>query len=215
MMPTRRQLLRTGGAVLLAAIPPGGALGQAGPAWAAAFVKRLGDEMATIMAGADTPQDRRRRLQPFIDRVADVDGMGRFCLGRFWRLATPAQQREYLLLFHAVLMNAVLSRLGDYQHNEVHVVIDRPEMRDGVIQVPTTVERSGNPPVRVVWVVNDDATDPRLIDVIAEGTSLRITVRSDYGSFLVRHGENIAALIDALRQQACDDCVPPPRPGGP
>ena len=95
--------------------------------------------------------------------------VARFCLGRFWRQATPAQQQDYVRVFHAVLMNAVLSRVGDYEHNEVRVMIDRPETREGAIHVPTVVERTGNPPVRVIWVVGADADNPRIVDVIAEG----------------------------------------------
>jgi ABC-type transporter MlaC component len=53
------------------------------------------------------------------------------------------------------------------------------------------------------------------VDVIAEGVSLRLTIRSDYNAYLARHGDSIDALIEALRQQACDGCAPPTRPGGP
>jgi phospholipid transport system substrate-binding protein len=38
--------------------------------------------------------------------------------------------------------------------------------------------------------------------VIAEGTSLRLTQRSDYAAFLSRNGNSVQALIDALKQQA-------------
>ena len=169
--------------------------------WAAAFIRRSGDELSSIMAKAGTAEARRRLLQPFIDRVVDVDGVGRFCLGRYWKQATAGEQQDYLHLFHAVLTNAVLVRLGDYEHNEVRVDVERPEMRDGSVEVATMVERTGTPPARVTWVVNPSADNPRIIDLIAEGVSLRITVRSDYAAFLIRHGNNIGALIDALRQQ--------------
>ena len=45
------------------------------------------------------------------------------------------------------------------------------------------------------------ATDPKIIDVIAEGTSLRITQRDDYASFLSQHGDNLDALLEGLRRQ--------------
>ena len=59
-------------------------------------------------------------------------------------------------MFHAVLMNAVLSRVGDYEHNEVRVLIQQPETRDDAVHVPTVVERTGQPPVKVTWVVSGD-----------------------------------------------------------
>jgi phospholipid transport system substrate-binding protein len=212
-MVVRRWLIRAVAALLLAANPLVGAGAESGAAWAAAYIRRVGDELAALMAGAHSAEARRQGLQPFIDRVVDVDDVGRFCLGRFWHKATPAQQREYIRLFHAVLMNAVLSRVGDYEQNEVRVSIDRPEVRDGTVNVPTVVERTGNPPARVIWVVKDDADNPRIVDVIAEGTSLRLTVRNDYSSFL-NHRHDVDALIDALRQQACDGCGKPTRLGG-
>ena len=183
------------------------ARGEPNLGWAAAFIRRSGDELASIMAKAGSTDARRRLLQPFIDRVVDVDTVARFCLGRFWGRATAKQQEDYLRLFHAVLMNAVLVRVGDYERTEIRVNVERPEMRDSQVQVPTTVERTGSPPARVIWVVSTDADNPHIIDLIAEGMSLRLTVRSDYNAFLVRHDNNIDALIDALRQQACDACT--------
>ncbi|HTI80883.1 MAG TPA: ABC transporter substrate-binding protein [Acetobacteraceae bacterium] len=197
MTATRRWLL---GGIAAAGMRPNIVLGES-LEWAAAFIRRSGEELTSIMANTETAEARRRLLQPFIDRVVDVDAVARFCLGRYWKQATPIEQQDYLRLFHAALTKAVLVRLGDYEHNEVRVDVERPEMRDGSVHVATMVERTGTPPARVTWVVNLDPNNPRIIDLIAEGVSLRITVRSDYNAFLVRHGNNIEALIDALRQQ--------------
>jgi phospholipid transport system substrate-binding protein len=49
--------------------------------------------------------------------------------------------------------------------------------------------------------VANAGTDPKVVDVIAEGTSLRITQRDDYASFLTQHGDNIDGLLDAIRHQ--------------
>jgi phospholipid transport system substrate-binding protein len=210
MIAARRRLL-TGIAGVL--VTSEAARGEPDLGWAAAFIRRSGSELSSIVAKADSTEARRALLQLFIDRVVDVDAVARFCLGRFWRQATAKQQQDYLHLFHSVLMKAVLGRVGDYEHNEVRVTVERPEMRDGNVQVPTVVERTGNPPARVIWVVSPDADNPRIIDLLAEGTSLRLTVRGDYSAFLSRHDNDIGTLIDALRQQACDGCTST-KPGG-
>src|SRR5690348_17244 len=134
-----------------------GARAEPDPARAAEFIQQAGKELASVVGDASSADEKRRRLQPFIDRVVDVDGVARFCLGRFWRQATPAQQREYLTLFHRVLMNNVVARMGDYRQTKVGVVIGRPESRDGYVHVPTTVQREGNPPAHVVWLVGDES----------------------------------------------------------
>lgn len=181
------------------------------PAWlsaaesfdAAAFVRRAGSQLAEIVNQPGSIQEKRSQLQPFIDRVADVDSVARFCLGRYWRQATPEQQREYLHLFHAILMRNILSRINEERGQAgVHVTINRAEPREDEYYVATVVERADNPPANVTWVVADESGTPKIVDVIAEGTSLRLTQRSDYASFLAHNGGNIDALIAALRAQA-------------
>lgn len=207
---SRRKLLLGLGALLLAR-PALGAVAQGDASWAAAFIRKVGNEIAAIIAAPGPPDARKLRLMQLIDRVVDVPGAARFCLGRYWRQASLQQQRDYLGLFHAVLMRAVLGRINNDRQNAtgIQVQVERPEPRPDSIYVPTLIQRRGTPSVTVTWVVNTDADDPRIIDVMAAGVSLRITIRADYAAFLQRHGENIDALLRALRAQACDDCAPP------
>ncbi len=67
--------------------------------------------------------------------------------------------------------------------------------------VSTVVERPNNQPASVDWIISNPASEPKVIDVVAEGTSLRLTQRQDYASFLNGPNSSIAALIDAMRQQ--------------
>ena len=39
------------------------------------------------------------------------------------------------------------------------------------------------------------------MDVVAEGTSLRLTQRSDYASYLTHNGNDVEKLIAAMRRQ--------------
>ena len=41
----------------------------------------------------------------------------------------------------------------------------------------------------------------KIVDVIAEGASLRLTQRSEYSSVISRNGGRVAALLDAMKQQ--------------
>lgn len=167
---------------------------------AVAFVQQTGSALIAAIEGAAPLAEKQAHLQGIIDRTVDVDGVGRFCLGRFWRTATPEQQRTYLDLFHRVLMRNITSRVGEYQG--VRFQVGRAESRDDATQVSTVVTRPNNPPATVIWVVANIGGSPRIIDVLAEGTSLRLTQRSDYASYLARNGNNVDALIAALRQQA-------------
>ena len=205
----RRGLLSLGVSVLLPRLCANRALADDGAPWAAAFIRKVGNEIAAIVSAPGSPAEHKLRLAGLIDRTVDVANAARFCLGRYWRQATAQQQQDYMTLFHAVLMRAVLSRISNEQQNTVgvQVSVGRPDPRQDSVYVPTVVQRAGTPPFKVTWVVNADAANPRIIDVIAEGTSLRITIRADYAAFLQQHGENIDALLQALRAQACDNCA--------
>ena len=183
----------------LATIAPGVRAQDA--AQAAPFIQQAGTELASLIAASDGVADRRRRLVPFLERVVDVDGVGRFCLGRFWSVATPEQRAEYLKLYRLVLVNGVAAQLGEYRQGEVRVITARPDKREDGIYVPTTVERPGNKPNRVVWVVVPSGGTFRITDVIAEGISLRLTQRSDYVAFLSRNGNDIDVLLRAMQTQ--------------
>jgi phospholipid transport system substrate-binding protein len=171
------------------------------PVAASRFVQQAGTELATIMNSAASDDEKQQRMQAFIDRVADVDSVARFSLGRYWPQATPAQRQEFTRLFHTVLVNSVSGESHQYEQ-QTSVATQAPaEARADGMHVTTTVARGGAPPFHVTWVVGYDTGSPKIIDVIAEGISLRVTQRSDYVSFLSRNGGNIDALIKAVRQQ--------------
>ena len=67
------------------------------------FVQRLGRD--AIGALTDTTRSRDEGMAVFrriLLEGFDVPGMGRFVLGRYWRVATPAEREEYLPLFEAL-----------------------------------------------------------------------------------------------------------------
>ena len=173
----------------------------ADPARAADFVRQAGAELAAVMSGATSPADKESRLKPFLDRVVDEDGVARFCLGRYWQTATPEQRTEYLRLFRLQLLHGVVDRLGSYQAGAVKITINPPVARPGGIAVPTIVEREGNKPVNITWLVENNGGAMQIGDVAAEGMSLRVTQRSDYAAFLAHNGGDVAALIAALKKQ--------------
>ncbi len=195
-MLTRRMVVALG----LAALSPWAA-SAAEPTAAAVFVKKAGEDLATVVGGAKSPEDKQERLAQFIERIVDQDAVARFCLGRYWQAATPEQRTEYLRLFRKVLLHGVVNRLGEYQAGSTSVAVGNPAEKPDGIYVPTVVERPDNKPVRIVWLVTVRGNEMRIADVVAEGMSLRQTQRSDYAAFLGQHNGDVGLLIRALKEQ--------------
>jgi len=200
-MPNRRTFLfLTMGSLAPVAVPlvrPAHAQGAAERA--SAFVKSVGDQLVAVVNNPGSERDKRTKLTTIIDGAVDVDGVARFCLGRFWRNASADQQHRYMELFHQVLVNNITAKLGDYRG--VRFNMGRTQEREENAVVSTVVERPNNPPTNVDWIISNPDSAPKVIDVVAEGTSLRLTQRQDYASYLSRNNNSIDALINAMRQQ--------------
>ena len=189
-----------GGAFVFTAVcRPCGVRAQPAPSSASAFVKATGDRLVAVINSPGPIGEKQPRLAQIIESSVDVDGVAKFCLGRFWRTATPEQQKQYTLLFHSVLVNNITGKLGEYQG--VTFSVQQAQAREEPTVVATLVERPANPPTKVEWIISDESGAPKVVDVIAEGTSLRLTQRSDYAAFLAHNNNSIQALIDAMKQQ--------------
>src|SRR3982074_937492 len=111
-MPNRRTFLVLTAASLLAAIGrlvrP--AQAQSADGRASSFVKNIGDRLVAVVNGQESDREKRAKLTAIIDGAVDVDGVARFCLGRFWRNASAEQQQRYTELFHQVLVNNITAK---------------------------------------------------------------------------------------------------------
>jgi len=169
------------------------------PAGAAAFVQAATSRITGIVNGADSPRDKVLKLQEAVDQAVDAEEIARFCLGRFWRSATPAQQGTFLQMFHRVLLDGVTGQISAYQG--VRVTVGATRERDDGTLVSSLVARPGQKDARVDWLVRPTAAGLRIEDVIAEGTSLRLTRRNDYAAYLGSHDGDIGLLLEAMRQR--------------
>lgn len=200
-MATRRIALALAAMGALAPLLPSltARAAAADPAQATSFVQSLGGQLVAVVNAPGTPAEKKAKIAPLIEQDVDVDGIARFCLGRFWRTATPQQQQDYVRAFHRVLIESIGSRLGEFQG--VSFAMTQTIQREGATLVGTRITRPNQEPAQVQWVVDEENGQPKIVDVVAEGTSLRLTQRSDYASYLSRNKGNLDALIAAMRRQ--------------
>jgi phospholipid transport system substrate-binding protein len=63
------------------------------------------------------------------------------------------------------------------------------------------ISRPNNPTTQVDWAVGTGSGSPRIVDLLAGGTSMRLTQSADFTAYLSRHQYNIHELIAGMRQQ--------------
>ncbi|WP_439578509.1 MlaC/ttg2D family ABC transporter substrate-binding protein [Elioraea sp.] len=196
----QRRMFLTG---LLAALPLAGAGADDRTSRAAAFIETRGKALVAVLDGDAPLAEKRTMVADILRESVDVRGVGQFVLGRHWRTASEGQRGEFLELFEETLVRSLSARFGEFRG--VTFTVGRAQVRgdDGVL-VATTVDRPGQPTVALDWLVSETSGRPLIIDLVAEGTSLRITQRSEYGSVIQRGGGRLDALLEAMRRQLAE-----------
>jgi len=168
---------------------------------ATSFVQAAGNELVVTINDPrlDLPA-RRDKVAAILRRTIDIEGTGRFILGRFVRQATPAELAEYNRLFDDIIVRNLSARFGEYRG--VRFSLGRSQQRtEEDTLVNTIIERPNTPAFALDWRVSEIGGQPKVVDVIAEGTSLRLTTRSEYAAVIQRNGGKVAPLLEAMRNQ--------------
>jgi phospholipid transport system substrate-binding protein len=166
----------------------------------AAVVTSLGNEALKVLGKNVDPNLRVARFRQLFSADFDVPGIARFVLGRYWRVATPAQQQEFLKLFTDYIALAYSNRLAEYSGETLRVTGSRPAP-DGELVSSEIVRANGQPPARVEWLLTPQDGAYKISDVIVEGVSMAVTQRSEFASVIQRNGGQVEGLITALRQK--------------
>jgi phospholipid transport system substrate-binding protein len=166
----------------------------------AAVVTSLGNEALKVLGKNVDPNLRVARFRQLFSADFDVPGIARFVLGRYWRVATPTQQQEFLKLFTDYIALAYSNRLAEYSGETLRVTGSRLAP-DGELVSSQIVRANGQPPAGVDWLLTPQNGAYKISDVIVEGVSMAVTQRSEFASVIQRNGGQVEGLITALRQK--------------
>lgn len=195
----RRVLLGAFAVLPALALAPAAQAAAPSASVASQFIKQSGAKLVSIINGPGSTGQKAADLRNLVDHIVAVDQIGKFVLGRYWRLATPAQRTQYMTLFHRLLAYNITVQIRAYKG--VTFTVGRTQNGPEGEMVSSVVTRQGQSPAHVQWVVQEVGGAPKIVDVVVEGTSLRVTERSDYASVITDHGGQIAALLGAMKQQ--------------
>lgn len=212
-LPARasRHLLGAVACALVAAVPATAVVLGPMPAAAQArrdaaaeqFVQANATRVLAVLNDRAMPAAQKRRtFETLVDQVTDVPRITDFVLGKYNRTITPAQKREFAVLFRDFANNVYESRLGEYGGERLVVtgstirapgdVVVASRVQGGQLQRPNVVN----------WRVLRSADGRwRAVDVQVQGVWLAITQQQDFVSTIDNAGGNIDVLIAQLRTQ--------------
>lgn len=168
---------------------------------AEAFILSLADRaLALVTDNGQSMAEKRARFDQLLGDTFDMEGIGRFLLGRYWRTTPPEVQQEYLKAFTENIVYTYTARFDEYSGQKLEVDGSR---EDGSFTIVNSriVDPNGGPDVRVEWRLVRMGDSYRVADVVIEGVSMSVTQRQEYASLIQSNGGDVKALIKALNTQ--------------
>ncbi len=164
------------------------------------FIASMGDRGINFLGDTSMSQEAKKaEFSQLLNDSFDMNTIGRFSLGTYWRTATPAQQKEYLSLFNQMIIKVYSKRFSDYKGQKFEVRSARVEGKDSL--VTSFIVPNDGPQVQVDWRVRNKGGSYKVVDIIVEGVSMAQTQRADFASVIQRGGGKVDVLLQHLRQQ--------------
>lgn len=150
-------------------------------------------------------QDRRARFRGLFRDHFDIPTIGRFVLGRYWRRADDNARQDFLAAFEDIMVERFAPEFAGYKGTGFHVGAVRQVTDSDQVIVSTTVTPPGSETLQVDWRVRRRDGRFQILDVIGQGVSMALTLRSEYGAFLKNSGGRVESLTAMLRERLDHD----------
>jgi phospholipid transport system substrate-binding protein len=198
----QRFLLTTVMILIAGALPPG--LPAKAGMEPALFINNLGHQLQLVTSNT-SPEQKLAGFRELLREDFDVPGLGRFVLGRFWRIFTPSEQQEFLGLFeNYVVLSYSEGLLGYAGGGDLRVTGSRSDP-DGVIVSSEITRGSGQLQtvqlIKVDWWLSGRDGIYKISDVIIDGLSMATNGRSQLEGVVERNGGRAQAILAVMRQQ--------------
>lgn len=166
------------------------------------FIAGLADQaIAALTPPGISRSERETRARALLKDNFAVPTIGQFVLGRYWRAATPDEQKQYLELFEQLIVVTYVDRFSRYSGEKLKVTRTVLDKESGDTIVYSEISRSAAQPIEVGWRVRKYGPSFKIIDVLVEGVSMGQTQRSEFSSVIRNNNGSLAALLEEMRRR--------------
>lgn len=164
------------------------------------MVENLTKEGIEQLVNSDVSADEKaRRFKILFTENLDLDFIGKYVLGRYWRTATPQQRKEFIALYKDFNVQTWSKRFDEFKGKTFLFEGVSPANNPNQVFVNTKVPMKDGNPVSVKWRVYDHNGKLKIIDIIIENVSLAQTARNEYTSVIAKSPKKVDGLLENLR----------------
>ncbi len=164
------------------------------------FIKDVTKQGIEELVNSDiSDSERRARFTKLFNQDLDLDFIGKFVLGRYWRTATPKQRNEFIDVYRKLNVQTWSERFNDFKGKHFEFLGTENSKSPDQVFVNTQVPMQEGKPASVKWRVKETNGNMRIVDIIIENVSLAQTSRSEYTSYIQKSPNGIDGLIADLK----------------
>jgi phospholipid transport system substrate-binding protein len=152
-----------------------------------------------IINSNSSQEEKNKVFRKLFTENLDLDYIGKFVLGRYWRTITPAQRKEFIDLYKEFNVLTWSKRFDEFKGKEFNFDGTSPANNPNQVFVNTSVPMQEGAPASVKWRVNNVNGKLKIIDIIVEIVSLAQTARNEYTSFIAKSPKGMDGLLENLR----------------
>ena len=171
-------------------------------AQAEAFVEKVTREGIEEIINANVSQTvKDQRFEKLFNNALDLNFIGQFVLGRYWRTSTPEQKKGFINAYRELNIKTWSKRFDEFKGKDFIFNGTTPSNSKGQIFVNSKVPMDQGEPAKVVWRVREKNGSFKIVDIIIENVSLAITARNEYTAFIKNNPGGVDALIANLKSK--------------
>jgi len=166
------------------------------------FIKNVTSQGIEELINSDVSEaEKKARFTKLFNEDLDLDFIGKFVLGRYWRTATPKQRKEFIDVYRKLNIQAWSERFNEFKGRHFEFLgTEKAKSKDNdQVYVNTQVPMPEGAPASVKWRVKETNGKMRIVDIIIENVSLAITAQKEYTSYIQKSPNGIDGLISDLK----------------
>lgn len=164
------------------------------------FVKDLTQQGIEQLINSNASEaEKQARFTKLFNEDLDLDFIGKFVLGRYWRTATPKQRADFIDVYRKLNIQTWSARFNEFKGKRFEFLGSESSKSADQVFVNTQVPMPEGAPASVKWRVKETGGKYRIVDIIIENVSLAQTARSEYTGYIQKSPEGVNGLIKDLR----------------
>lgn len=154
-----------------------------------------------IINSNSTIEEKNKVFRKLFTENLDLDFIGKYVLGRYWRTSSAEQRKEFIRLYKEFNIQTWSKRFDEFKGKEFKFNGTSPANNANQTFVDTSVPADEGAPISVKWRVNNVNGKLKIIDIIIENVSLAQTARTEYTSYIAKSPKGVDGLLENLRSK--------------